>query len=131
MSDIYTFERFISNTLLGEWEEPLSDELQTQWKTIFGDHPADAPAQGAGLAVACMMRAYLGVVTPRPPGNIHARQVLILDNLPQANETIRSQVWCVDKEIRKERNYLTIAVIASGEGDRSLYTGKLSLIWAR
>ena len=49
-----------------------------------------------------MMRAYLNVVTPRPPGNIHARQVLAVQALPQAGELVRSSIRCLGKEMRRD-----------------------------
>jgi len=131
MSEIYIYERFMPDTLLGEWQETLDSKLHAQWNEMFGDHPSDGAARAAGLAVACMMRAYLGVVSPRPPGNIHARQVVTLHNLPELGEVIRSRVWCRDKEMRRERRHLTIEVIGSGHENRPLYTGRMGLIWAR
>lgn len=77
-----------------------------------------------------MMRAYLRVVAPRPPGNIHARQRLVLHGLPRLDERVRSCVYCLDKEIRRERRYLQLEVSGRGAGQRPLYTGQMQLIWA-
>lgn len=130
MSELYTYERFTPGALLGHWEEPLSPSLMSAWERLFGDQPQDAPARQAGLAVALMMRAYLNVVTPRPPGNIHARQVLDVRGLPQSGELVRSSIRCVDKEIRRDRRYLQLEVSGTGADGRALYTGQMNLIWA-
>lgn len=130
MTTPYTYDRFQPGAMLGVWEETMNAELIAQWSELFGAHDSDTAARSHGLTVACMMRAYLGVVSPRPPGNIHARQKLSIIAPPKVDEAIRNEVWCVGKELRKERRYLTIEVKGDGEGGRPLYTGELSLIWA-
>ncbi len=130
MSELYTYERFTPGALLGDWEEPLDPGLAALWERLFGNQPQDAPARQAGLAVALMMRAYLNVVTPRPPGNIHARQVLAVQALPQAGERVRSSIRCLGKEMRRDRRYLQLEVSGEGEDGRALYTGQMNLIWA-
>jgi len=77
-----------------------------------------------------MMRGYLGVVTPRPPGNVQARQRFTLDAPPQPGEVIHTVVTCLSKEIKRERRYLDLEVRGTGTGGRSIYRGILSLIWA-
>jgi hypothetical protein len=120
MSALYTYDSFTPGSVLGEWEEPLDARLLALWE----------PARQAGLAVALMMRAYLNVVTPRPAGNIHARQALCVQGLPRSGERVRSTVRCLDKEIRGERRYLRLEVAGEGATGRPLYTGRMNLIWA-
>ena len=130
MTRIFTYDRFTPGAVLGDWEESLDAGLVAAWERLFGARPDDQPAQRAGLAVALMMRAYLNIVTPRPPGNIHARQELSLRGLPRSGETVRSRVRCIDKELRRDRRYLQLEISGVGEGGRALYTGRLRLIWA-
>ena len=82
------------------------------------------------MAVVAMMRAYLHVVAPRPPGNVHARQQLQMHALPRLGESMRIAVTCAGKELRRERRYVDLRVRATGEGGRALFEGLLSLIWA-
>lgn len=130
MSALYTYDSFTPGSVLGEWEEPLDARLLALWERLFGQHAQDAQARQAGLAVALMMRAYLNVVTPRPPGNIHARQALCVQGLPRSGERVRSTVRCLDKEMRGERRYLRLEVAGEGATGRPLYTGRMNLIWA-
>ncbi|MCD0502284.1 hypothetical protein [Bordetella petrii] len=130
MTKPYTYDAFVPGTILGHWEEPLDDRLVATWGRLFGKHPQDHDAQWTGLAVALMMRAYLNVVSPRPPGNIHAQQALSIRNLPRMGEIVQSRVQCLDKEIRRERRYLHLEVSGTGAQGRSLYTGRMQLIWA-
>jgi len=130
MSELYTYDRFAPGTMLGEWEGAIDAALQAKWDRLFGTRTTDASARTIGLTVACMMRAYLGIVSPRPPGNIHARQTLSIQGLPQDGEIVRTQVWCRDKELRKDRRYIYLEAIGTGNGGRPLYSGQMSLIWA-
>lgn len=129
-SKILTYDWFEPGALLGEWENTLDTELLAHWQSIFGQSAADRPAQAAGVTVVCMMRAYLSVVCPRPPGNIHTRQKFSLINMPVKGETILSRIWCEDKEKRKGRNYLYLETRGFGQEERPLYEGQMSLIWA-
>jgi len=130
VTSVFTYDRFTPGAVLGDWEEVLDTRLAATWERLFGTRESDQPAQQAGLTVALMMRAYLHVVTPRPPGNIHARQTLSILGLPQVGEAVRSRVRCIDKEIRRERRYLQLEVRGTGRDGRALYTGQMRLIWA-
>lgn len=130
MSSVFTYESFTPGAVLGDWEESLDAGLVAAWERLFGTRASDQSAQRAGLTVALMMRAYLHVVTPRPPGNIHARQLLSIQGLPRPGETVRSRVRCIDKEIRRDRRYLQLEVSGTGERERALYIGRMRLIWA-
>lgn len=124
------WEDFQPGALLGEITQAFEPSLATAWRDIFGHDSAGGPAEGAGIAVAMMMRGYLGVVTPRPPGNVQARQRFTLNAVPQQGEAIRTVVTCVSKEIKRERRYLDLEVRGTGAAGRAVYTGTLTIIWA-
>lgn len=127
------FEDFQPGALLGERVEVYDAEQARRWQAIFGDRPEDGAqgaAEGASMAVVNMMRAFLHVVTPRPPGNVHARQQLRLRELPRCGEAIRVTVHCAHKELRRERRYVDLQVRGTGTGGRALFDGVISLIWA-
>jgi hypothetical protein len=77
-----------------------------------------------------MMRAYLDVVVPRPPGNVHAKQKLRMRGVPLQGESMRVTVVCAGKEMRRERRYVELQVSGAGEGGRKLFDGLITLIWA-
>src|SRR5690606_41824457 len=81
MTDVLTYDSFTPGTELGHWEESVDAGLIATWESLFGDNEQDRPARQTGLCVALMMRAFLKVVAPRPPGNIHARQIMTLESL--------------------------------------------------
>lgn len=133
MSEIFTFERFAPGTVLGETTMTFDAALSQGWQRIFGDSAGDSAngaAEGAGVAVVMMMRAYLGVVTPRPPGNVHSRQRLSMRGVPRQGEAIRTVMRCESKELKRERRYVELRATGTGDGDRPIYDGRLTLIWA-
>jgi hypothetical protein len=125
----YLFDDFVPGAALGEATCTYDEATATQWRRIFG---AGTPpgAEAAGIAVALMMRGYLSVVAPRPPGNVHAGQRLRLSSLPQPGEPVRTVVACADKVTRRERRFVDLEVTATGIGQRPLFAGRLTLIWA-
>ncbi|WP_026640262.1 hypothetical protein [Bordetella petrii] len=124
------YEHFLPGALLGEHTEVYSDAQSRRWQSIFGQAGPDGGAEPASMAVVMMMRAYLNIVTPRPPGNIHARQQLHMQGLPRPGEAVRLGVRCLDKSLRRERRYVDLQVDGHGEDGRPLFRGVLTLIWA-
>lgn len=132
MKPILLFDHFQANTLMGQHVEVFEASLAHAWRTVFGLPESAQPYPGelSSLALAMAMRAYLAVVSPRPPGNVHARQQFQMHTLPEIGETITTQVVCVRKEIRRERRYVDLQVDACGRAARPLFTGEMRLIWA-
>lgn len=131
--DPILFDDFQPGMPMGEYEEVYDAQQAGRWQTIFGSsaqEDANAASEAASMAVVAMMRAFLHVVTPRPPGNVHARQQLQMHALPRLGETMRIAVACAGKEIRRERRYVDLGVRATGDGGRALFDGRISLIWA-
>ena len=127
------FEDFQPGAVMGERVEVYDAQQAQRWQAIFGSQPEDGAngaSEGASMAVINMMRAYLNLVTPRPPGNVHARQQLRLRNVPECAESIRVTVQCSHKEMRRERRYVDLQVSGTGTGGRTLFDGVISLIWA-
>lgn len=128
------FADFIPGVVMGQCLQ-VYDEAQAQrWQAIFGidvEAPDNGAAQAASMAIVGMMRAYLDVVSPRPPGNVHAKQKFTIHDLPKLGEAMRITVKCESKEERRSRKYLQLRV--SGIEDkqqRPLFDGLLTLIWA-
>jgi hypothetical protein len=125
------FADFEPGRELGAHVEAYAPALATSWQRIFGGAAPRGAAEGASLAVVLAMRAYLTVVSPRPPGNIQARQRFQMHSLPRTGEAIRSEVRCIDKKIKRERLYVDLQVQGTGDEGRVLYTAVMSLIWAQ
>lgn len=124
------FADYVPGAFMGERVEVYDQEQVRRWQSIFGQDEASTAAEGAGMAVIAMMRGYLNLVTPRPPGNVHARQQLRMHATPQRGESIRIAVHCTGKEIRRERKYVELKVQGFGTQQRPLFDATLSLIWS-
>ncbi|WP_018907034.1 hypothetical protein ABL850_31380 [Variovorax paradoxus] len=127
------FEDFQPGALMGECVQVYDADQARRWQAIFGSQPedgADGPVEGVCMAVVNMMRAYLDVVVPRPPGNVHAKQKLRMRGVPLQGESMRVTVVCAGKEMRRERRYVELQVSGAGEGGRKLFDGLITLIWA-
>lgn len=133
MSAPILFDDFRPGALLGEQVEVYDAQQAQRWQAIFGNQPSDGTngaAEGASMVVVTMMRAFLQVVAPRPPGNVHAKQQLRMHGIPQQGEAIRVSVVCAGKEMRRERRYVELKVQGTGQGERALFDGLITLIWA-
>lgn len=133
MSTPILFEDFQRGVLMGEQVEVYDAQQAERWQAIFGNQPEDGAhgaAEGASMAVVNMMRAFLQVVAPRPPGNVHAKQQLRMHAIPQLGEAIRVSMVCAAKEMRRERRYVELKVQGTGRGERTLFDGLITLIWA-
>ncbi|HYF18366.1 MAG TPA: hypothetical protein VEA40_10895 [Ramlibacter sp.] len=124
------FDDFEPGRLLGTHEDLVTPELLAEWQRLY---PWDAAPPGqapAAMATALVMRAYLQVAAPRPPGNVHAAQQLRLHAPPDIGEPIRTQVWCESRELRRERRHVGFRTVSTGRGERPLFEGGLRLVWA-
>ena len=126
------YEDFQPGALVGECVEVYDAAQARRWQAIFGNQPengANGAAESFSMAVVNMMRAYLHIVTPRPPGNVHARQQLRMRSAPKCGEAIRVTVHCANKEMRRDRRYVDLKVQGTGTDGRALFDGVISLIW--
>jgi hypothetical protein len=133
MTPVITFDAFEPGAALGETVETFDACCAGRWQRIFGDTAADGAndaAERASVAVVMMMRAYMHIVVPRPPGNVHARQRFSLHGPPRMGEAIRTVIQCIGKEIRRDRRYVELQASGTGDGGRAIFTGRMTLIWA-
>ena len=126
------FDDFVPGALMGERDEVYDATQAARWQALFGTQGSQDSdgAEAASMAVINMMRGYLNLVMPRPPGNMHARQRLQMCSLPEPGETIRVAVRCIAKEVRRERKYVELQVTGNGVQGRALFDAQLTLIWA-
>jgi len=114
---------------MGTYVDIYDQVMSDRWRSIYLG-ASDSAAEQASIALVLAMRALLSVVSPRPPGNVHARQKMISHGLPVIGETIQSEVTCVRKEIKRERRYVDFSVKGVGANNRPLFEAEMSLIWA-
>jgi hypothetical protein len=133
MSIPILYEDLIANQVLGQHIDVFDKKMSDSWRSIFSLTPSDtenSAALRASISLALAMRALLSVVSPRPPGNVHARQKMTNFELLRLNDSICSKVICIHKEIKRERRYVEFEVLGQTTDDRKIYAAHMSLIWA-
>lgn len=134
--DVWTFADFRAGHSFGEMSLVLDESRLDQWRSIYGDGGAENADAGSravprGLLVTCMMEAYLGLIGPRPPGNIHASQKIAFGPCrPRLGDTLSVRASCLDKIERKGRGWVTFEVAIDKDGD-NLLRGEIRTIWAK
>jgi acyl dehydratase len=77
------------------------------------------------------MEAYLGLIQPRPPGNIHAGQSLVFGpGLLRVGDQITISVSCKEKTEIKGRGWVTFECLVTN-GAATLLRGDIRSIWAK
>ncbi len=127
---IWTFERFEAGTLIGSSSQRIGEEITAAWASIY--EPLDGrELPPYGVAQLVTMKAYAEVVTPRPPGNIHAAQRCDLYELPAISNLLTADVYCIDKYVRRKRNMVDFGVdVKDTESGRLLCQSVLKICWA-
>ena len=126
------FDDFKAGQPIGSHALEYDDTLVQRWQHIFGagNDTLGGAAEAASVATILMMRAYLEVVSPRPPGNIHARQVIEFATLPKPGDRLTIHIDCSSKEMKRGRRYVELSARAENEGGVPIFQGVLTLIWA-
>jgi len=130
MAAVLTFDSFQPGASMGRATEVIDAEVLDAWRQLYPWDAAAADALPSGIATVLLMRAYMRILTPRPPGNIHARQRLELLAPIASGEEVTTEIECVGKELKRERRYVELACRASGKAGRPLFDGRMTIIWA-
>jgi hypothetical protein len=128
---LVTFDSFQPGFVMGRVRERVDHDMLRQCGAIYGGSDAASGLSGPELTTIFSMRAYLKVVAPRPPGNIHLRERVAIDDLPGPGEEIDTEVSCVSKELRAERRRVVLATRTHGRDGRALFSTEMTLLWAR
>lgn len=126
------FDDFEPGRLLGSHTLVYDEALAKNWRRIFQDTEGCtySQAEAASIATLLMMRAYLAVVSPRPPGNIHARQSMVFATLPTIGDELDITIECRAKEVKRGRRYVELLALGKASDGPPIFQGVLTLIWA-
>jgi len=126
---MWTYDRFEPGALIGETGIRLDADILSNWAHLFPGTPQGKVSPD--LLTAMMMRGYMAVISPRPPGNVHAGQRLCwTGHLPAQDSLLQARYRCLDKEIRKERRRVTIGAQLVDEDGLVVLEGELLMMWA-
>lgn len=130
MADVLTFESFHPGALMGTATETVDERMLELWNKLYPWDETPSDQLPLAMATVLMMRAYMQVLVPRPPGNVHARQHFELLAPIDAGERVTTEVRCVGKEVRRGRRHIELATRSTGSNGRVLFNGRMGLIWA-
>lgn len=125
-----TFDDFEPGRSFGAAPVTLDDALWAGWTRLFPEDADCAPDMPEGMTAVLAMRAYLTLVAPRPPGNVHASQSFAITRLPKRGETVTTEVACAGRELRNGRRWVDLATDSRDAAGAPLFTGRMRLIWA-
>ena len=127
---VLTFDRFVVGRSYGSLTEAPDAALVDHWRQLYpqDDFPLDCAPPA--MATVLMMRAYMHLLSPRPPGNIYARQQMKLGAPIRLGDTVRTEIECIGKELRRERRYVTVRARGTNQHGTTCFEGVLTLIWA-
>jgi len=127
----WTFADFEPGAPLGVIVLAADAERRALWDQVYGKSVGPAGTHvPQGLIVALMMDAYVKVIQPRPPGNVHAMQSLSFTGQRAAwGDTLHFDFSVGGKEMKRERRWVTFRVAARTETD-AVMSGEIRAIWA-
>ncbi|GHF65343.1 hypothetical protein [Seohaeicola zhoushanensis] len=125
-----TFEDFEPGRSFGSVPVTLDDRLWSNWTRLYPGDSACAPEMPEGMTAVLVMKAYMELVAPRPPGNVHASQSFEVTRLPRLGETVTTTVTCTGKELRNGRRWIDLATESRDAEGQHLFNGRMRMIWA-
>ena len=127
MSHPFTFDRLVPGMLVGERADRIDRQSLDLWQDIYGQRATDPlPADFASVLV---MRAYLTIVSPRPPGNIHRLLTVRMHEPLRAEVPLAVAVTCAGKRARDSRLDVQFHVAVRTAG-RLAVEGEIDMRWA-
>lgn len=133
MSDqaVFNYDRYQPGTSYGTRDFSVDEATVARWRSIYpGDNePGVMPA---GMLAMIVVDAILALNSPRPPGGVHGGQTFDVTRMPRIGEALRTEVSCIDKEIRKDRKWVRVRTVtrAAGSGEL-LFTGVMTSLVAQ
>ncbi len=126
-----TFNDFEPGKSFGTLTETPDPALLDQWSKLYPNDVVPPGAMPRGISTVLMMRAYMQLLQPRPPGNIHARQKMRLHSPIRPGDRISTELRCVSKEVRRERRYVTFEAHGTRQDGACCFEGVMTMIWAK
>lgn len=124
------FDDFTPGESFGAVPVVIDQDMILQWGALFPDDLKLGAEMPVGLTSAVAMNAYLELVAPRPPGNVHASQAFEMHKLPKFGDTIQTEVLCLSKELHKGRRWVELGTKSCDQAGELMFTGRMKLIWA-
>lgn len=125
-----TFDRLQAGSVLGQCDFEFSEATFGEWWALFPDDAASRPTMPSAMVAMVLMRAFMSIMSDRPPGNIHAGQKFRIVSLPVLGDRLSTQLRCLSKDIRNSRRWVTFGSETSDAAGRPLFFGEMTTLWA-
>ncbi len=127
---MYLFETFEPGKLIGRGTLRLGRDLVEQWLTLF---PADRDGDNMppGMMAAVYIRAYSGILLPRPPGNVHGQQVFTVNRMPKIGDELVTELRCEGKELKGDRRWVRFGSDTRRIDGELMFSGLMTTLWAK
>lgn len=129
---MFLFDTFQIGDEIGTYGSVVRPEDVDAWVRLYGGEVPSSQGVPWGLVSALCMKAYLSVVTPRPPGNIHAKQSYKVFERPKVLQDITASIKCLNKEKKNDRLMVSFSTTLSSTcGKQSIMIATSTMLWAR
>jgi len=130
MNAPWTFERFAPGQSFGSWRWTPDRDAFARWNALFRTCPDDQQTLPAGMISMVALRAYMGLLADRPPGNIHAQQATRVHALPPLGTPLETELVCLSRELRNERRWVRFETRTATTQGTPCFEGTMTMLWA-
>lgn len=127
---MFTYDAFETGKSYGKDRFSLDRPRIEKWLATYpGDDNGEL--MPPGMTAMVQIQAYMNIITPRPPGNVHGSQRFEVFHLPRIGSTLETEVQCVHKEIRKDRRWVQTRYETRDDGGRIAFIGLMTTLVVR
>jgi hypothetical protein len=128
---IFNYAHYEPGKHYGARDVAVDETTVSKWRSVY-PHDDDLGVMPAGMLAMIVIDAVLTLNSPRPPGGVHGGQTFDIRRMPRIGETLRTDVWCYDKEIKKDRKWVRVRSETRAVGSNELlFTGVMTTLVAQ
>jgi len=128
---VFNYAHYEPGKHYGARDFVVDESTVAKWRTVYPNDD-DVGVMPAGMLAMIVIDAVLTLNSPRPPGGVHGGQTFDIERMPRIGETIRTDVWCLDKEIKKDRKWVRVRSETRAVGSNELlFTGVMTTLVAQ
>ncbi len=128
---IFNYAHYEPGKHYGARDVAVDETTVSKWRSVY-PHDDDLGVMPAGMLAMIVIDAVLTLNSPRPPGGVHGVQTFDIRRMPRIGETLRTDVWCYDKEIKKDRKWVRVRSETRAVGSNELlFTGVMTTLVAQ
>ena len=130
LGETLIFDAFEPGRIYGAHTETVGAALLERWARLYPWDRGSPESVPTAIATVLVMRAYMTVLQPRPPGNVHAGMAMRLIAPVPPGARVTTEITCIGKHEKSGRRFVEF-VARSVTGESAPATeATLRLIWA-